>query len=463
MSSARPGSLFRTTAFRVALANAAAFGLVALLLCSGLFWVSHQQIVAQIDGGIVGDRGALLATLEDEGLTGLTVAVERRVEASRRNDDYYLLLAADGRRLAGNLPIRSASARLGPARLGQDGWSWRRLPVDGAEGLDLLRINDAPLPGGGRLLVGRDPQQIDALQEAFLSGLLWTELGILVFGLLSGYLVSRRVLAGVQVIADAAEQIGAGKLGRRIPAIGGGSEIAVIGTAINTMLDRIGALTDSLREVTNDIAHDLRTPLGRLRQTLEQATLSAASEPALRAAAERALAETDNIVATFNALLRIAQIEAQERRSLFAPVELSALLERLADAYGPAAEEGRRRLHLAIAPGVRVFGDADMLGQLVANLIENALRHTPAGAFLQLAVERTAAGARLVVADNGPGIAADQRERVLQRFVRLDASRGTPGSGLGLALVKAIADLHGVALRLEDNAPGLRATLEFFV
>ena len=203
----------------------------------------------------------------------------------------------------------------------------------------MLRIEARTLPNGWRLLVARSPVRLSDLEEIFLSGLVWTEIGIFGLGLGLGTLAGRRVLRGVALISEEVGRIGAGELDRRIPAIPGGGEIARIGQAVNLMLDRIGTLTDRLRQVTDDVAHDLRTPLGRLRQGLERSAMQAGDAAALRAGIEHALAETDAIIDTFNALLRIAQIEAQERRSGFVSVDPGALLLRLADAYGPSAED----------------------------------------------------------------------------------------------------------------------------
>ncbi|HUZ62609.1 MAG TPA: HAMP domain-containing sensor histidine kinase [Acetobacteraceae bacterium] len=449
----RPRSLLRATAFRVALANALVFGVVVLVFSTALFAISRERVLAQMDSDIHGDWQSLRATYEDEGAAGLIRTVDRLAEAAGNGQAFYLLRGRQGNKLAGNIPLVPI----------QHGWAWihvrHGLPVELDNGL--MRTLGRTLPNGQRLLIGRNPRHLNDLENVFITGLLWTELGVLLFGLASGYLVSRRMLRGVQTIADEVGHIGAGALSRRIPPIGGSDEIGRIGAAVNLMLDRIGVLTDSLRQVTNDIAHDLRTPLARLRQNLERATLQARSAEDLRAAAERALQETDAIIATFNALLRIAQVEGQERRSGFATLDLSELVLRLADAYGPSAEDAGHRMDVAVAPGVRVFGDADLLGQMLANLIENALRHTPAGSRIALRLEPRPSGPRLVVADTGPGIPAEKRAHVLGRFVRLDASRGTPGTGLGLALAKAVANLHGITLTLADNAPGLRVILDF--
>jgi signal transduction histidine kinase len=225
------------------------------------------------------------------------------------------------------------------------------------------------------------------------------------------------------------------------------------------MLDRVQTLMIGLRQVSSDIAHDLRTPLGRLRQHLEEARDGATTTEAYAAATEAAIAEADALLDTFSALLRIAQIEAGVRRSAFAPLDLSATLRGVGEAYVAAVEESGHTLKLDIEDGIEMTGDRQLLSLLASNLIENALHHTPAGTTIRLALHRAGTGFAMHVVDNGPGIPADERDKVLDRFYRLDRSRSTPGSGLGLAMVKAIANLHGLSLELGDARPGLDVAL----
>jgi signal transduction histidine kinase len=225
------------------------------------------------------------------------------------------------------------------------------------------------------------------------------------------------------------------------------------------MLDRIQQLMDGLRQVTSDIAHDLRTPLGRLRQRLEDAREHATTTADYASATEAAIAEADTLLETFSALLRIAQIEAGAQKSAFAELDLSALVRSIGEAYLPVAEDAQHRLELAIDGGIGFTGDRQLLAQMISNLVENALNHTPGGSTVRLALAKSATGLTLEVADNGPGIPADERDKVFDRFYRLDRSRSTGGSGLGLALVRAIATLHGLAIRLEDAKPGLKVVL----
>ena len=280
-------------------------------------------------------------------------------------------------------------------------------------------------------------------------------------GVALSLLTSLLVLRRVEAVGAASRAIMAGDLGARIPVGRRGDEFDRLAAQLNAMLDRIGELVEDVRQVTNDVAHDLRTPLARLRQRLETARRKAASVADYEAAADAAIAETDAVLATFTAMLRIAQIEAGTRRAGFAPVDLSGLLAGLAETYAAVAEDRGQSLRAAVEPGVVVTGDKELLAQLFANLIENALTHTPPGSRIEVALARDGGGPVATVADDGPGVPAAMRERVLKRFVRLEASRSTPGSGLGLASVAAIARLHGLGLGLADDRPGLRVTLRF--
>nr|WP_256515486.1 HAMP domain-containing sensor histidine kinase [Alsobacter ponti] len=268
-------------------------------------------------------------------------------------------------------------------------------------------------------------------------------------------------VARLETIARTSETIMAGDLGQRIPVRGANDEIDRLSATLNRMLDRIQTLMETTRQVSNDIAHDLRTPLARLRQKLEGVTLRPADADALRATVADAISDVDDILDTFSALLRIAEIEVAGQRAGLRPVDLSRLFLDLAETYEAVAEDAGDRLTAEVAPGVTVEGDESLLTQLLANLVENAIRHCPPGARIAMTLRREPGAAVGEVRDDGPGIPQAERANVFKRFYRLERSRTTAGSGLGLSLVAAIAQIHGASVTVGDAAPGTLVTLRF--
>jgi signal transduction histidine kinase len=260
-------------------------------------------------------------------------------------------------------------------------------------------------------------------------------------------------------VAATATAVSAGDLSRRVRVTGQGDEFDLLAETINDMLDRIERLMDGVRQVSNAIAHDLRTPITRARVRLEDAATHAAGPDELRAAIERAEADLDGVVAVFQALLRIAEIEAGARRSAFAPFDAAPMLQDVAELYEAVAEENGQEFTADLPPYLPAFGDRDMVQQAVANLLDNALKFSPEDGRITLSARSEGPMLRIIVADQGPGIPEEDRARATERFFRGEQARSTPGSGLGLALVQAVATLHGGALSLEDNAPGLRAVM----
>jgi signal transduction histidine kinase len=426
----------RTTAFRVTLlhllltiAGTALVGGVAWWVTAGF---AARQAAQEIERGM----GVLLQSGALSGPRGIALSIEARMAADRAGTEYYLLAAPGGQRIAGNL---SAVPR-------EPGWregTIRR--ADGTEAPVLMLA--APLPGGGALVVGRDLEAVRALEQRLLGGAVWVGGAVLLLGLLGGLLIGRGVARRAAAMEAALAAVQAGDLGRRLAVRPAGDEFDRLAARINATLDRLQALMAALREVTDDIAHDLRTPLTRLRQRLD----AAAAAPSAEAIAA-AQAEADGLLEIFAALLRIAQVESGTQRAGFTRVDLSAIAESVAEVYAPAAEERGQRLAAEIAPGVTIEGDPALLTQMLANIVENAVRHGREGGRIAIALTPR----ELSVTDDGPGIPEAERERVFRRFHRLDAARSTPGSGLGLALVWAVATLHGMAVMLEDAGPGLR-------
>lgn len=438
----------RTTVFRVTLLHLL-LTLAGTALIYGLaYWSSSRVAAGQIAAAIERDVRLLSTAAEIGGTRGVALSVEARIAADNAAGVYYLLSAPDGGRIAGNL----ARAPRAP------GWSSLRLQEGGTE-RELAALGTV-LPGGAFLVAARDMAPVRELEAHLSAAAGWVGGGAVLLGLLGGALISRGVARRAAAMSRALAAVERGDLARRLAVREGGDEFDQLATRINATLDRLGEVMGTLRRVTDDIAHDLRTPLGRLRQRLEAALRGARDEAEWQAAVEGAIADCDRILGIFAALLRIAQVEGAARQAGFAQVDLSALAADVAEVYAPAAEERGQSLSLDLAPGVTARGDRELLTQMLANLVENAVRHGRKGGRIGLSLAPGAGGgATLVIADDGPGIPEAEREKVFRRFHRLDTARATPGTGLGLPLVKAIAELHGIAITLADAAPGLRVSL----
>lgn len=437
--------------------------LVALSTAAVLAFVYHQTqnvLEDQVRDVVEAELRGLSDDYRTSGVLGLGRAIERRLASDRSNDSVYLLADGQGRRIAGNL------GGWPPVVPPGGGWVEVELYRSDRDRAAIISAAAITLKGGERLLVGRDSQAQTVFRGTLLSALGWA-LGVGgVLALASGWFLSRYVGRRVADVVATAEEIVQGDMARRVPVRGGaragrggGDEFDRLAATLNRMLDRIQLLVSDLRMVTDGVAHDLRSPLTRLRAHLDASLEDGLDEPARRERIGRAVAEADAVLRTFAALMEIARAEAGMGRDQFEAIDLGALAEDVVDLYTPTAAE--KGVTLARAGEVAtVAGHPQLLANAVANLVENAIAHTPRGSEVTVSLEPGPEPA-LTVADRGPGIPGVERDRVLQRFVRLDASRGRPGAGLGLSLVAAVARLHGAALELSDNAPGLRATLRF--
>ncbi len=311
------------------------------------------------------------------------------------------------------------------------------------------------LPGGYFLLVGQSAFQLRETGEVIVRAFGWGILVTMILGLIGGGFMSASMLRRVDLIRRTAEAIMAGNLAQRIPNKGSRDDFDLLAASLNEMLDRIQTLMDGLRQVSTDVAHDLRTPLARLRQRLETARARATSVPEYQRLVDTVISDTDEILKTFAAMLRIAEIEAGSVRARFTEVDLSGLLHAIVELYMAYAEDQLQTLIGHIDRGLVVRGDRERLTQLFVNLIENALRHTPQGTSIQLTAEVVAGRVSCIVSDSGPGIPSNERDKVFGRFYRLDASRATAGSGLGLSLAAAIAELHHLSIELTDKLSGV--------
>jgi len=391
----------------------------------------------------------LVEWAEAEGLGALAARLRALEENSPDSPTSYLLLDPDGRVLAGEL------ASIHP----REGWFEFAEPDDYDH--DPMLGLGTPIAGGSFLVVAQASEDQRELREAVIWAFAWATGVSLALAVLGGLATSAAFLRRLEGFNRTAARIVDGRLGERVPTRGTDDEFDRLATNLNAMLDRIQALMESMRQVSSDVAHDLKTPLAHLRQHLETARRNARHVAAYEDAVDRALAESDEILATFGALLRIAQIEAGTRRAGFAHVDLSALFETIAEAYSAVAEDNGQTLVARVAPGIGMRGDRELLTQMLANLVENAIRHTPRGSAIELSLVSRLDHPAGIVADNGPGIPQDARDKVFRRFFRLETSRTTPGNGLGLSLVAAVAELHGIGVELADAAPGLVVTLRF--
>ncbi len=445
--------LLRTASFRLAALYLVLFVLSSCVLGLAVFVSARSEIEGQMTGRIQAETELLGHEFHSGGLERMVAMVRERARGAGALD--YLIEDATGARLAGALPLREA---LHPG--------WMSVQILGAQDDDAksgrLRILVSPLDGGLLLAVGDDLGRITEVQEAIARALAWVIGLAALLGTGGGILLSRAFLARVDAITRTAEAIIEGDIKRRVPVRGTGDDLDHLAATLNRMLDRIAALLDSLRQVSSDVAHDLRTPLSRLCQRLEGALLQAKSIADYEIAVEGAIHEAEGLQETFSALLRIAQVEGGSPRGAFRRVDLSAIVETVVEAYQPDLENAGYHLAVEIAPGLQVFGDQELLSQAVANLLENCMRHTPSGTLIKVSVAASPPdGVSLAVQDDGPGVADDDLPRIVQRFYRSEQSRTSPGNGLGLSLVGAVAELHRATLDIRNRGPGLHVALNF--
>jgi signal transduction histidine kinase len=441
----------RSAGARFGLIYASLFGISAFTLAAFLWWATAGVLIRQTDAAINADAQGLIERYAEGGLLGLMDTIEQRLAGNIDDDAFYLLVDPAFRRIAGNLDRW-------PGGVAVDA-DWFDHRVERAGARSKLRLHHIEMPGDYHLLVGRDVEARSQISRLLADAMLWAAAIAVVLGSVGAWAVRGLFRATLADVSATAAAIGAGDLSRRVQVTGQGDEFDLLAETINDMLDRIGRLMDGVLQVSNAIAHDLRTPIARARIRLEYAAEHARGEDDLRAAIERAQSDLDGIVSVFQALLRIAEIEAGARRSAFAPVDLAPLLNDLAELYDAVAEEAGLVLAPQIPPSLPTFGDREMIQQAIANLLDNALKFSPPGGVITLAADAGPDGLRITVADQGPGIPEADRARATERFFRGEHARSTPGSGLGLALVQAVASLHGGSLTLEDNRPGLRAVL----
>lgn len=425
---------------------------IATIVLGGIVYlVSHEALEQQLDHRIAAETSNLRTIAERDGIDALRATIARSEDGHNANGLGYMLFAGTGAKVAGKFD----------AALPRPGWH-ELLPFhDARERANIAQALATPLRGGYTLVVAADRTPIDEIDRSILMIFSAAFGAMLLIGVTCswglGFAVRRR-LARINATAEA---IIDGDLSRRVDRDDTPNEFDKLAETLNRMLDRIGGLLDNLRQVTTDIAHDLRTPLARQKQILEAALDTDLDADAYRHAIRRAADSSEEILNIFTAMLRISEVETYQVREAFRPVDLAEVAERVTDAFRPSAEMTGHEITLEADADTIVEGDRHLLAQMCANLVENALRHTPSGTRIAISIRRRAGATLLVIADTGPGVPPEDRARVLQRFVRLERSRSTPGHGLGLSLAAAIARAHFATIELSDAAPGLRIVIAF--
>ena len=448
----RSSSTLKLAYIYVILFCAAIFGLLGYV-----YWSTVSYLYEISDRAIAAESALVSKAYAAGGRDSLIALINRRLGDANFNDWAYLLVDRSFDYVAGNLKSWPAALR------GSDGWStlapgaWpagaaRRLP---------LRVTHQLLPDGHHLLLGRDIEDLDRFGRNVTIGLASAAVMFLVLAAAAGISTSRRSVARIEAINATSREIMRSGLGERIPLRGTGDEWDGLAENLNSMLDRIEELVETNRQVSDNVAHDLRTPLTRMRGRLERACNQQLDLRHYRSLVNDTISDLDEILTTFSSLLRISQIEARDRTAAFRSTDLSEIVREVVELFEPAAEERAVRLQLSAGEAVLVVGDRDLLFDAISNLVDNAIKHGGDRGEVEITVARCADGPVLAIGDRGPGIPIEERNHVLRRFYRLERSRNRPGNGLGLSLVAAVANLHNARIIMADNTPGLRIELHF--
>jgi signal transduction histidine kinase len=453
----RPTRVFKTESFRSAALFATLFLILSWALLGVVYWIVNDTQTAALVGAIDADISTIKNGYRGEGLPEAIEVIHQRLGSGNYSGadlpgGYILIRDEATGEFEGNLQLKEY--RLGlfsvPAPRSQKRDSTVTVLGRGVYVAD-----------GIYLFVGRDTSQIATTRVRIRKAFAWIEEVAVLLAGLGGIFFSVQFMRRIDAITRTCQSIIAGKFNDRIPLRGSGDELDRLSIAINNMLDRISTLLDNLRQVSSDIAHDLRTPLTHLRNRLEEARQKSVTADDYAGVVLHAIDDTDHLLVIFSALLRISQIESGSRLAAFSELSLTDLLERIHEMYGPVAEDEHHVLLHDIQKDVRIRGDGELLTQMFSNLIENAIRHTPSGTRILIRLGVSGNTVSASVEDNGPGIPSGEYDKVFRRFYRLTSSRSTPGYGLGLALVAAIANLHNAKIELGDNHPGLRCLILF--
>lgn len=452
----RPAELLQSSTFRLTVLYMILVAGAMLSLLGFIYWSTIGFMTSQVDDTIEAEIVGLAEQYRARGLNGLVRTINDRIERNPRSSSIYLFASQDLKPLAGNL----------------NGWpngtpdpdGWLDFDVDDPnQGLKNVnaRARMFVLQGNFNLLVGRDVRELQGMQALIEQALLWGVAITIALAGIGGFMLTRTTLRRLEDINDTSREIMAGDLTRRVPTRGTSDDFDELAGNLNAMLDEIERLMAGIRHVSDNIAHDLRTPLTRLRHKLEALRESTLTDAQRQTQVDESIGQADQLLTTFSALLRIARIEAGGYRLQISEIDLGELIRDAAELYEASIEEKCLTLGVHVDGHPAITGDRDLIFQAVANLLDNALKFTPPGGGIEVSASEAGGRIFLRVADTGPGIPAEDRAAVIKRFHRLESSRSTPGSGLGLSLVSAVAKMHNAELELSNNAPGLKACLIF--
>lgn len=448
--------LFHSYTSRLALLYAVIFSASTLFLFYFFYLFTASYMSQQVENTIETEIQGLAERYDEDGLEGLTVLIGdrvRRQQAQATGNSIYLLTTYRFQPLVGNLDRWPKNATI------DDDWIEFELVIDNV--IHLARAKIFRLPGNYGLLVGRDINQLAVAKRRIIQALIWGLAIMLLLGLAGGVVLSRRTVRKIEKINQTTRSIMSGDdLSRRVPLTKHNDDFDQVAENLNQMLNRIQSLMEDIRRVSDSIAHDLRTPLARLRQHLEEARQQETPHSKSAHYLESSIKEADSLLSTFNALLRIARIESEQIKFGFSMIDFRALIEDIVEFYEPLMEEKQQRMETTLEAGIQSWGDRDLIFQAVANIIENAIKYTPPHGHISISLIRLNTEAVVTIADNGPGIPEAQRENVFRRFYRLDQSRSSSGNGLGLSLVSAVVSMHNGSIELQDNHPGLRTVIK---
>lgn len=442
--------MVRSAAYRIAIVSSLAFALATCVLGLVVYLAAHAALAGQLDDRIREDNTTLVNEYRREGRIGLFEAIAGRERQSGSNELGYAVFDTKGNRIAGNLMTEMPEPGL------------RNIVFrDPEEGADPARAFTRLLPDGSRLVVAADREPLERIDQVIVTLFVAAFLGVLVIGAAGAIILGAYLRYRLSAMNVTAEAIMAGDLDQRVPVGRRGDEFDRLARLLNAMLNRIADLLENLRQVSSDVAHDLRTPLARLRNGLENGLRHDLPRDQRDKAIEQAIARSDEVLSLFAALLRLSEIEAGRLQQAFAPVDLAQLVRETGESYALAIEDGGRALDCNLVKTAIVLGDRELLAQALINLLDNAQIHTPPGTHIDMTLKAAADRVVLTVADDGPGVRKEDRVRLTRRFARADASRSRPGHGLGLSLVAAIAGIHHARLKITDNHPGLAVMLDF--